>query len=481
MASVLPEPSVIPLLSARSERSPRPTGMRNDGGFASMMDEARPDRRPTEKNQMQPRERVKPSEQTQAPAAETQDSQRQPKVSQEAHTAPASGETTPASAQAEPAVDGLVAASPADGATDEAVAAMIDGVTPEAAPPEAPVVTPVAAPQPVAPEVPVAPVTVILPPQATQNAPDMPLPDAAAEPALPVSAAPALAAAPETPVGSDSAPAPAPADAVHTIAASNAAPAQPGGVAPLVKTPATNVSGESAEAKAQSVTTDAGAETAAPGEEPKQSRSVQITPQATPERQDAAANKPALQPDVAVKPDDAVLAAKPGIDPSAPVTQIATPAHAATPATTAHAVPVSAAQPVPVNAVAVEIAAQMRAGNSRFEIRLDPAELGRIDVRLDIDREGNVTSRLVIERADTYDLLRRDQSTLERALQQAGLKTSDNALEFSLRDQGAQRQDAEDKPRGTGAMITETEVAPNEAANGYARLLGARGGLDIRV
>ena len=144
--------------------------------------------------------------------------------------------------------------------------------------------------------------------------------------------------------------------------------------------------------------------------------------------------------------------------------------------------PVSAAQPVPVDAIAVEIASQARAGNSRFEIRLDPPELGRIDVRLDVDRDGNVKSRLVIERADTYDLLRRDQSTLERALQQAGLKTSDNALEFSLRDQGfAQQRDADDQPRGTRAMIHEAEVAPSEAANGYARLLGARGGIDIRV
>jgi flagellar hook-length control protein FliK len=103
-------------------------------------------------------------------------------------------------------------------------------------------------------------------------------------------------------------------------------------------------------------------------------------------------------------------------------------------------------------------------------------------VRLDIDREGNVTSRLVIERSDTYDLLRRDQSTLERALQQAGLKTSEQGLEFSLRDQGfAQRRDADDLPGGTRAMIQETEVPPSEAASGYARLLGARGGIDIRV
>jgi flagellar hook-length control protein FliK len=147
-----------------------------------------------------------------------------------------------------------------------------------------------------------------------------------------------------------------------------------------------------------------------------------------------------------------------------------------------HAVSAGAAQPVPVDAIAVEIASQARAGNSRFEIRLDPPELGRIDVRLDVDREGNVKSRLVIERADTYDLLRRDQSTLERALQQAGLKTSDTALEFSLRDQGfAQQRNADDQHRGTRLMIQEAEVAPGEAANGYARLLSARGGIDIRV
>ncbi len=130
----------------------------------------------------------------------------------------------------------------------------------------------------------------------------------------------------------------------------------------------------------------------------------------------------------------------------------------------------------------MEIAGQARAGNSRFEIRLDPAELGRIDVRLDVDRDGNVTSRLVIERADTYDLLRRDQSTLERALQQAGLKTSDNSLEFSLRDQGfAQQRNDKSASRSAKAMIAESDIGPTEAASGYARLLSARGGIDIRV
>lgn len=139
--------------------------------------------------------------------------------------------------------------------------------------------------------------------------------------------------------------------------------------------------------------------------------------------------------------------------------------------------------PVPVSGIAVEIAVQARAGNNRFEIRLDPPELGRIDVRLDVDQDGNVKSRLVIERSDTYDLLRRDSSTLERTLQQAGLKTSDNGLEFTLRDQGsAQRDTREQNPRNAErGIIPDADILPAEATSGYGRMLGLGGGVDIRI
>ena len=61
---------------------------------------------------------------------------------------------------------------------------------------------------------------------------------------------------------------------------------------------------------------------------------------------------------------------------------------------------------IPLAGVPIEIASKALAGKNRFEIRLDPPELGRIDVRLDVDRDGNVTSRLTVDRADTLDLLR---------------------------------------------------------------------------
>lgn len=187
-----------------------------------------------------------------------------------------------------------------------------------------------------------------------------------------------------------------------------------------------------------------------------------------------------------VKPEapraqDSAPAAKPAADaPQLSLTPAQIHASATGQAHTASATPLERA--VPVSGLAVEIAAQARAGKNRFEIRLDPPELGRIDVRIDVDREGNVTSRLMIERADTYDLLRRDASTLERALQNAGLKTSDNALEFSLRDHGfAQRDEHGDRPNRGAQVIIPDGDEHSATVNPYGRALGLGGGLDIRV
>jgi chemotaxis protein MotD len=139
----------------------------------------------------------------------------------------------------------------------------------------------------------------------------------------------------------------------------------------------------------------------------------------------------------------------------------------------------------PIAGIAVEIATRAQAGHRQFDIRLDPPELGRIDVRLDVDNGGNVTSRLVVERAETLDLLRREAPHLERALQDAGLKSGDNALQFSLRDQGggAQGQNQSDAPLRNAArlLVSDDQTVPSDLARNYLRLLGRPGGVDIRV
>jgi flagellar hook-length control protein FliK len=137
---------------------------------------------------------------------------------------------------------------------------------------------------------------------------------------------------------------------------------------------------------------------------------------------------------------------------------------------------------VPMSALAVEIVSQAHAGKHSFEIRLDPPELGRINVRLDIDHDGNVTSRLVVDRSETLDLLRRDASQLERALQQAGLKMSDNALQFSLRQHAFAQNDAPTASNANQPVIGEEMPGLSEAVRqSYGRLMGLGGGLDIHV
>jgi flagellar hook-length control protein FliK len=200
-------------------------------------------------------------------------------------------------------------------------------------------------------------------------------------------------------------------------------------------------------------------------------------------------DKPAALPaDTPAQPGPAA----PGADQTAPaapqpVTMTAPADPSAATATAPAAQTTAAMAAVPVAGVAVEIAARAQSGTNRFSIRLDPPELGRIDVRLDVDKQGNVTSHLVVERSATLDMLRRDAPQLERALQDAGLKTSGDGLQFSLRDQGAgaqnQHQDFQDNgaARSARVIIPTDDVTLVDTARNYGRLYGQSGGLDIRV
>jgi flagellar hook-length control protein FliK len=163
----------------------------------------------------------------------------------------------------------------------------------------------------------------------------------------------------------------------------------------------------------------------------------------------------------------------------------ASPTHAA-PTVTASAI--TNAQPlpqpiaIPLAGVPIEIASKALAGKNRFDIRLDPPELGRIEVRLDVDHDGNVTSRLTVDRADTLDLLRRDASGLERALQDAGLKTADNGLQFSLRDQSMNQQQSSGGSDVAQIVVSDEKLPSIDTIpQNYGRLAGQGRGLDIRV
>jgi chemotaxis protein MotD len=172
--------------------------------------------------------------------------------------------------------------------------------------------------------------------------------------------------------------------------------------------------------------------------------------------------------------------------PAAGAIQAQQPATAATTPAVAAQLTATAAEsaPVPVSGLAMEIAASARSGKTRFEIRLDPAELGRIDVRIDIDRHGQMTSHLTVERPETLSMLRQDANQLQRALDNAGLSTGNAGLQFSLRDQSSQGQNDgnQSNPNAHRLVVSEEDSAPAiVAGRNYGRMLGSSGGIDIRV
>ncbi|MEX0839303.1 MAG: flagellar hook-length control protein FliK, partial [Parvibaculum sp.] len=134
---------------------------------------------------------------------------------------------------------------------------------------------------------------------------------------------------------------------------------------------------------------------------------------------------------------------------------------------------------IPAMAIAMQIARNLQKGTNRFDIRLDPPEMGRIDVRMEVRRDGHVMAHLTVEKAETLELLQRDARALQQALSNAGLNADEDSLNFSLRDQNADEthRDTAGNNRNDG----DTDDVETTTAPAYNVNLSATGGIDIRV
>ena len=149
--------------------------------------------------------------------------------------------------------------------------------------------------------------------------------------------------------------------------------------------------------------------------------------------------------------------------------------------------PRPAAVAVPTTAtfdqVAVQIGKAAADGLDKISIQLKPESLGRIDVQLQVGHDGHVNATIAAHQQTTLDLLRRDSYSLQRALQDAGLRTDAGSLSFNLSGQG--NGNASPQPfSGTNAASTSidaTEATMPTAASIAYNSAAARGGIDIRV
>ena len=85
-----------------------------------------------------------------------------------------------------------------------------------------------------------------------------------------------------------------------------------------------------------------------------------------------------------------------------------------------------------VDQVILQLNRAAKTGQSDINLQLHPADLGRINVKLSFGTDGSVQGTVVADNPITLDTLLKDVRSLERALQDAGLRADPGSLQFSL-------------------------------------------------
>lgn len=80
------------------------------------------------------------------------------------------------------------------------------------------------------------------------------------------------------------------------------------------------------------------------------------------------------------------------------------------------------------------LARRLEGGATKFELRLDPPELGRVEAQLKVDDKGEAVLSLKFEHKEALDLFARDASALRAALTSSGFDLGGERLSFSLSD-----------------------------------------------
>ena len=122
---------------------------------------------------------------------------------------------------------------------------------------------------------------------------------------------------------------------------------------------------------------------------------------------------------------------------STPVDALASTRAPATEATRAAQNPALANAPPTTVQVYQRMVERFDGRAQRYEIRLDPAELGRVDVRIEVGADKKVHAVLAAHDSAALSDLMRGQRSLERALADAGIDVADGGIKFELSsDQG---------------------------------------------
>jgi flagellar hook-length control protein FliK len=88
--------------------------------------------------------------------------------------------------------------------------------------------------------------------------------------------------------------------------------------------------------------------------------------------------------------------------------------------------------PSVVDQVILQMNRNVKSGNDQMSLQLHPSDLGKITVKLDFSSDGKVQGTVTADNPKTLEMLQKDSRSLERALQDAGLRTDPGSLQFNL-------------------------------------------------
>ena len=124
--------------------------------------------------------------------------------------------------------------------------------------------------------------------------------------------------------------------------------------------------------------------------------------------------------------------------------------------------------PTATQQVSIQIQKALANGLNKVNIKLHPAQLGRVEVRLDIAPEGQLTASITAEKPETLDLLQKDIRGLVKALQESGLNTNSNSFNFALRKDHENQLNGSASKSDLNAELDDEELEPIDVVNGQA-------------
>ncbi len=111
--------------------------------------------------------------------------------------------------------------------------------------------------------------------------------------------------------------------------------------------------------------------------------------------------------------------------------------------------------------LAVKIAKRFEGQNTTFNIRLDPAELGRVNVQLRVNSAKKVELKMMAEKPETLSALNARAQELEATLKEMGFDFEDGGLTFEAPNPDTQREFARERFKSMNISVPVQELNMN--------------------